>query len=178
MTNTLARGSLAALAAVALAACTVTAPAPGAPQAEASSASSSDSWLQGSVDERLDTVAEQLRGFGVTMVEVDHRYRELYFAGQDRNWDYAAYQIEEIEEAIESGLQRRPKRAASAAMLEPALEVVEAAVSARDSHAFEQAFATLTASCNACHLAEDAAFIQVTTPQQRVSSIQPPPPAG
>lgn len=176
MTYTFVRGSLAALATAALAACTVTAPAPGASQAEASaSAPSSDSWLQGSVEQRLDTLAEQLRGFGVTMVEVDHRYRELYFAGQDGNWDYAAYQVEEIEEAIESGLQRRPKRAAAAAMLEPALEAVEAAASARDSDAFEKAFTTLTATCNACHQAEGVSFVQVAVPRQRVSSVRSTP---
>ncbi|MGY0633322.1 hypothetical protein [Luteimonas sp. A478] len=173
MNKALARGCLAALTAAALAACTVTAPAPGPSHAaEEASATPSDSWLQGTVEERLDTVADQLRGFGAAMVEVDHRYREMYFAGQDRNWDYAAYQIEEMEEAIGYGLQRRPNRAASAAMLEPALDEVKAAVSAQDADAFGQAFQALAANCNACHLAEAVPFIHVAVPEMRVSSIR------
>ncbi|MCK9489991.1 MAG: hypothetical protein M0Q42_11505 [Xanthomonadales bacterium] len=175
MNTTLAHGCLAVLTAALLAACTGSAPAPGVSHDGGASAATSDTWLQGTVNERLDTIADQLRGFGTAMVEVDHRYRELYFAGQDRNWDYAAYQIAEMEEAIEYGLQRRPARAASAAMLEPALDQVKAGVSAQDATAFEQAFATLAASCNACHLAEDVSFIRVATPAQRVSSIRSDP---
>lgn len=53
-----------------------------------------------------------------------------------------------------------------------------AAVSARDSDAFGQAFATLTASCNACHLAGDVPFVQVDVPLQRVSSVRLTPPSS
>jgi len=166
----LLRGCMATLAAAALAACNITtAPVQGAP---------SDSWLQGSVDDRLEIVAGQLRGFGATMLEVDHRYGALYFAGQDRNWDYAAYQMEEMAEALEYGLQRRPGRAGNAAMLEPALDAVHVAVQARDPAAFDAAFAQLAASCNACHRAEDVAFIQVGTPSQRLGSVRAAPAAG
>lgn len=171
MDNPMFRGSLIALAAMALAACTITTEAPASAAAEDSAPG--DSWLQGSVNERLETVAGQLRGFGVTMLEVDHRYGELYFAGQDRNWEYAAYQIEEIEEALEAGLQRRPARAESAAMLDPALKAVEEAIDARDPAAFDETFARLTATCNACHLAEDVGFIHVGTPERRLSSVRP-----
>lgn len=65
------------------------APSPGAsPGGEAG-------WLsQGSVEERFAVVASQLRGFDVAMVEVGYRYGELYWAGRDGNWEFAAYQIE------------------------------------------------------------------------------------
>lgn len=165
------RGCLAALATTALTACNITA-TPSSGTAAPSTGAPSDSWLQGSVDERLETVADQLRGFGATMLEVDHRYGELYFAGQDRNWAYAAYQMDEMDEALEYGLQRRPARAANAAMLEPALAAVQAAVDARDPAAFKTAFTQLTATCNACHQAEDVAFIQVATPTQRRGSVR------
>lgn len=159
------------LLATGMAACADTA-VPGHAATPVDDGAATDGWLQGTVEERLETVANQLRGFGLTMLEVDHRYRELHFAGQDRNWDYAAYQIEEMSEAIESGLQRRPARAASAAMLEPALDGVKIAVTAQDQDAFGQAFQTLTTTCNACHLAENVAFIHVATPEHRVSSIR------
>jgi hypothetical protein len=37
-----------------------------------------DGWLKGTTDERLDVVAEQLRGFDMAMVEVGYRFTELF----------------------------------------------------------------------------------------------------
>jgi len=130
-----------------------------------------DSWLRGSVDERLETVAAQLGGFGMTMMEVGYRYGQLYFAGDDENWDYARYQVDEIEVAMANGLQRRPARAASAAMLNPALDKVKVAVGAGDPDAFEDAFETLTIACNTCHKAEKVSFIHVAPPEHRVGPV-------
>lgn len=173
-----ARTSLAVIATIALAACNVTAPsAPTAPAATREDPAPSGSWLQGSVNERLETIADQLGGFDVTMREIDHRYGALYFAGQDRNWGYAAYQIEEMGAALALGLQRRPARAPNAAMLGPALDAVAEAVESRDAAAFEAAFAELTATCNACHRAEDMAFLHVAPPEYRRSSIRQAPQA-
>ena len=58
-------------------------------------------------------------------------------------------------------------------MLDPALEAVEEAVDDRDPAAFEETFERLTATCNACHLAEDVAFIHVAPPVTRGSSVRP-----
>ena len=177
MHSQLIRGSLVALATVALAACNVVAPGSRAPAAAEDSAPA-DSWLQGTVNERLETVAAQLGGFDATMLELDHRYVELYFAGQDRNWKYAEHQVEEMESALESGLQRRPARAKNAAMLDPALEAVEDAIQARDPEAFDESFRRLAATCNACHRAEDVAFVHIATPERRRSSVRPAAGAG
>lgn len=48
------------------------------------------------------------------MVETGHRYVELYWAGEDGNWEFAKYQLEKIKHTIELGIERRPKRAVSA----------------------------------------------------------------
>jgi hypothetical protein len=69
-----------------------------------------EGWLKGSANEKFVTVARQLRGFDVTMVEVGYRYQELYWAGIDENWDYARYQIEKMETTLKDGFARRPKR--------------------------------------------------------------------
>lgn len=164
------RPSLLALAAVTLAACTVTNTAP---TTTTEAPAPADSWLQGTVNERFETVADQLGGFDATMREVDHRYSELYFAGQDRNWGYAEHQIEEIEATLEAGLQRRPARAKNAAMLDHALDTVEDAVEERDPEAFDKAFAQLAATCNTCHKAEDVGFVHVALPEYRRSSVRP-----
>ena len=133
-----------------------------------------DTWLRGLVDERFATVATQLRGFDVAMVEVGYRYGELTWAGRDRNWPYAAYQLEKIETAIRNGVVRRPKRGASARMIEEPLAQLRAAAEQHDPVAFDTAFATLTTTCNACHVAEQVAFVQVAPPVDRRSPVVAP----
>jgi hypothetical protein len=135
-------------------------------------------WLvSGTDDERFARIARQLRGFDVAMVETGHRYGELYWAGQDRNWDYARYQIEKIRTAVKNGVERRPKRGPSARMLDGALAGVEGAVAARDPTLFAERFDVLTATCNACHQAEHVPFVHVQPPAVRTSPTGPPPSA-
>src|SRR3989337_341058 len=71
-------------------------------------------WIKGTEAEQIKTIEKQFRGFDNAMVETGYRYQELYWAGQDQNWEYADYQLEKIKTAIENGLERRPKRAKSA----------------------------------------------------------------
>jgi hypothetical protein len=116
------------------------------------------------------------------MVETGYRYVELYWAGADGNWEYAEYQLGKIRTAVANGIERRPRRAPSARMLDEPLQGVARAVQARDRGAFAPAFATLTATCNACHQAEGVAFVTVHVPAQRGSPVHfplsPPLPAA
>jgi hypothetical protein len=129
-------------------------------------------WLGGTADERFALVAKHLRGLDVTMVEVGHRYQELYWAGHDRNWDYARYQAGKIRLAVANGVERRPKRAASAEMLEGALVLVETSIERQDDALFDQAFEGLTETCNACHRKELVPFMTVVRPEQRLSPVR------
>jgi hypothetical protein len=76
-------------------------------------------WINGTEQEKLETIENQFRGFDMAIIETGYRYQELYWAGQDENWDYADYQIEKIRKAIENGLERRPKRAKSSEHFKP-----------------------------------------------------------
>ncbi|MBI5472306.1 MAG: hypothetical protein HY961_08175 [Ignavibacteriae bacterium] len=134
------------------------------------SASPDSVWLKGTSDEKFHTVARQLRGFDMAMMETAHRYTELYWAGRDGNWQYAKYQAEKIRTAIENGLQRRPKRAASAqTFLTFVLPEMLTAIEKQDSSLFWNRFGALTSTCNACHEAEKVAFINVAPPETRLS---------
>jgi hypothetical protein len=136
-------------------------------------------WLlAGTPDERFTRVATHLRGFDVAMVETGHRYGELHWAGQDRNWDYAKYQAGKIRTAVRNGVERRPKRGQSAQMLEGALRGVEEAITAKDPALFAERFGALTATCNACHQAERVPFIHVRPPTVRSSPVGPMPAEG
>ncbi len=157
------------------AACTSRSPVPDAtPSAPASSATVPEhaAWLlDGGVEDRFVRVAKHLRGFDVAMAETGYRHGELYWAGRDENWGYASYQVEKIETAVANGTERRPKRAASARMLEGALERVKEAIARRDAGAFDAAFTKLTATCNACHVSERVPFIHVVAPRVRLSPV-------
>ena len=151
-----------------------TSPAAGNP-----AVSANEQWLvNGPNDERFVRIARHLRGFDVAMVETGYRYGELYWAGQDGNWDHAKYQVDKIRLAVRNGLERRPRRAASAQMLENALPGIDEAIAAMDATLFAERFAVLTETCNACHAAEQVAFFHVRPPAARTSSIGPPPPHG
>jgi hypothetical protein len=139
-----------------------------------SATSSAEAWLlTGTDDERFARVGRQLRGLDVAMVEIGYRYGELYWAGYDRNWGYARYQIDKIRTALKNGVERRPKRAASAQMLEPALAGVEQATKAQDTRLFTDGFVILTTTCNTCHQAEGTPFVHVVPPTVRASPTGP-----
>ncbi|MGD9930746.1 MAG: hypothetical protein AB7U05_12055 [Mangrovibacterium sp.] len=132
-----------------------------------------DGWLKGDETQKLETVAKHLRGFDMAMVETGYRYQELYWAGKDENWEYAAYQTGKIRTAIENGLERRPKRAASAQdFLNVALPQMDNAIAGRDTLQFKQAFNSLTANCMACHALEEVPFFTVQKPTDRQSPIR------
>jgi hypothetical protein len=145
-----------------------------AQQEESSTAVGYEGWLKGKTDEKFNEVAHQLQGFSRTMWEVSYRYTELYFAGMDENWDYANYQLEHIDEAMEQGLIRRPSHEESAqTFVKVVIPAMQDAIDAKDSDAFINAFNIMTTNCNACHAMEEVAFITVKTPERRLSPVRP-----
>lgn len=144
--------------------------ASGAPESRPAGAKG---WLEGDTHQKFDTVAKHLRGFDMAMVEVGYRYNELYFAGQDRNWSYAAYHSEKIRVATENGLERRPARAASAReFLDVALPRVQQAIQAQDLEAFNASFEQMRLACQQCHQQEGAPFVQMVTPERRLLPLR------
>ncbi|MDV3854902.1 hypothetical protein CMT56_17045 [Elizabethkingia anophelis] len=130
-------------------------------------------WIKGNEQEKLETIENQFRGFDMAMVETGYRYQELYWAGQDENWEYADYQLEKIQKAIENGLERRPKRTASAQhFLTVTLPQMNEALKKRDTVVFNKNFQMLTNSCVSCHTMEKVPFFTVKTPVERQSPIR------
>jgi len=135
-------------------------------------------WLAADGDEQRDQLERQLRGLDITMMEIGHRFIDLYFAGQDRNWPHAQYQIEKIDLALRLSLERRPKRAASAKpFLEETIPLVKqaihAAASSNDQAGYDAAMERLRTDCMKCHVAENVPHFTVYFPEARVSPIRP-----
>ena len=133
------------------------------------------SWIKGSQAEQLELIEKHFRGFGKAMVEMDYRYQELYWAGQDQNWDYAEHQLEEMTSDFELALQRRPNRAESAEQfLTFAIPQMENSIESKDLETFNRAYQMLSMSCNSCHALENVPFFHVQIPTERRSSIRKP----
>ena len=130
-------------------------------------------WIKGTEQEKLNKIEKQFRGFDMAMVETGYRYQELYWAGQDKNWEYANYQLEKIKVAIENGLERRPKRAKSAEyFLTTILPQMKKSLEKKDAEIFNKNFKVMTINCNSCHAMEKVPFFNVQIPTERKSPIK------
>lgn len=140
---------------------------------EKSNTSDTGSWIKGSEEEKFKAIEKQFRGFDMAMVETGYRYTELYWAGQDQNWEYAHYQLDKIKTAIENGIERRPKRAQSAqSFLQNSIPAMKEAINKKDTTTFNQGFMIFQSSCRSCHIAEKVPFIQSTIPERRLSPVK------
>lgn len=129
-------------------------------------------WITGTEVEKLKKIEKQFRGFDNAMVETGYRYQELYWAGQDQNWEYANYQLEKIKLVIENGLERRPKRAKSAEyFLNYTLPEIKKSIHNKNLTTFNKEFQTMTTSCNNCHAMEKMPYFTVKKPTNRPSPI-------
>lgn len=133
-------------------------------------------WIKGSEQEKIETIEKQFRGFDNAMAETGYRYQELYWAGQDENWDYANYQLEKLEAAIINGLQRRPKRKDSASQfLTFAIPEMQKTIDNQNRNKFNSDFQLFTNHCNNCHAMEKVPFITVDIPINGQSQIKAKP---
>lgn len=113
-------------------------------------------WLKGTAEEKLAQIERHLRGLDVAMAEIGSRYGELLTAAKTRNWEYAQYQTEKIDLALQLAVERRPKRAKSAApFLNESLPEVMRAIKVKDGEKLDLALDKLHAGCVQCHKAEN-----------------------
>ncbi len=131
-------------------------------------------WLPDGDGQRFAALEDQLGGFSEAMRHVNYRYMELYWAGEDRNWEYAAYQLDKLSGAIELGIIRRPGRAESSRpFLDSTVPALQEAIDEGDGEKFDERFEEFTLHCNTCHGQEDVAFIEIAPPEYRATSLAP-----
>lgn len=111
-------------------------------------------------------------GLGDLMtMTVQPRHAKLGLAGQEKNWVYAAYELHELEEAFERAARVWPVyRTANIAELVAAttkapMDAVAEAIKSADAARFTEAYAQLTATCNACHQSTERPFVVIQAPK-------------
>jgi len=109
-------------------------------------------------------------GLGEFMAATQLRHAKLWFAGQAKNWDLAAYEIDEIKEGLEDAAKQYPTHDGLPvadmikASIEAPLDQLEKAVGAKSSTKFAIAFDGLTKACNTCHAGAQKEFIKIQRP--------------
>jgi hypothetical protein len=114
----------------------------------------------GTTADKMEQVLKTLPSTSHVMIEVGERYQDLYWAGKLGQWEFAAYQVEEIVKLIEMLQISSPKRAATAQVfLDHATTEFDVALQKKEWETFLHAFGAMRAQCIVCHNNNDHGFI-------------------
>ena len=109
---------------------------------------------------------------------VQPHHIKLWYAASAGDWDLAAYEADELGETFDDVSTYAPtwKSVPVAKLVEaifrPALKKVDAAVAAKNMADFKNAYDTLTAACNSCHVTAHHPFLQIGVPATNPFSDQ------
>ncbi len=110
-------------------------------------------------------------GLGEYMMGVQQHHAKLWFAGVNKNWDLAAYEIGEIDELFGDVAATHPTNGSIA--LTPIVQAIRTRELAQldtvvlrrgESGDFRASFIALNAACNNCHKATEHPFIKIQPP--------------
>ena len=125
-----------------------------------SSAYAADWRKESNKDVQLENLVKLVPGTSHWMAEAGNRYQNLYWAAKLGRWEFAQYQVEEIEKLIQTVQLARPKRAATAQeFLNNGIPAITKGVESKDWAKFEESFVKLHHACMECHGKNDHAFI-------------------
>jgi len=121
---------------------------------------------------QIDTLKLQLTksykpGFGEFMSSIQVHHEKLWFAGQNKNWKLADFEINEINEALQ-GIRDycsdRPE-VKSLSMIDPVIDSMNISIQQQNITSFKNSFILLTATCNNCHKATQHEFNVIKLPE-------------
>jgi len=135
------------------------------------SVSAADWRKTGSDAEKLKNLVAAVPGTSHWMFEMGERYKNLYWAARQGKWEFANYQLEEIEKLVQMVQLARPKRAETAQQfLDSGIPQMHKGVQAQEWQAFKASFTKLSEACMRCHAQNDHAFIVLPTDPKGASS--------
>jgi hypothetical protein len=123
------------------------------------------------LQQRLDSLEQKLAeaykpGLGEFMSSIQVHHGKLWFAGLNRNWKLADFEVHEIMETI-AGIQawqQERKEVAQLGIISAPLDSVNQAIQKNDPALFKSSFMRLTATCNNCHRSVGFGFNVVKVP--------------
>jgi hypothetical protein len=107
---------------------------------------------------------------------IQPRHERLWRAQQDGDWEFAAYELGNLDGAFKRLGQAHPtERDISfpdmiASVTEQSFKQLNSAIRSKDNAAFAKAYANLTDACNSCHQALDHGAVQIRVPNRTSAS--------
>jgi len=113
---------------------------------------------------------QYIPGLGEYMMTNQAHHLKLWFAGANKNWELADYELDEIVETLEDIVQYQPnfdKKPLSKlipAYTSKPIEELKLTIRDKNVDKFTKAYDGLTNACNACHQATGHRFILIQRP--------------
>lgn len=113
------------------------------------------------------TRGDNLPRLGEIMLAKQWRHMKLWFAGKQRNWNLAAYELAQIRASLtEAAMLYSGIPVSDVVVMAEPIQSVDKAIQSKDSAGFVSAFNKLTAGCNACHREMGREFIEIKVPAE------------
>ncbi|HEU0083803.1 MAG TPA: cytochrome family protein [Bradyrhizobium sp.] len=107
---------------------------------------------------------------------IQPRHERLWRAGQDGNWDFAAYELGNLHGAFGRIGQAHPVTQnisfpeMAGSVTEQPFKELKSAIQSKDATAFTRAYAGLTDACNSCHQALNHGVVEIVVPGRTSAS--------
>lgn len=117
-------------------------------------------------------------GLGDIMGTIQMRHAKLWFAGKMKNWELAAYELDEIKEGLDDTVKYHPNfknkpitKMIDSNTLQP-ISQIEQAIKNKNSKEFVKSFDKLSDACTSCHQSSGYGFISIKRPTHSPISNQ------
>jgi hypothetical protein len=107
---------------------------------------------------------------------IQPRHERLWRAGQDGNWEFAAYELGNLHGAFDRLGHAHPTEHdisfpdMIASVTEQPFKELKSAIQSKDATAFTKAYADLTDACNSCHQALNHGVVEIVVPSRTSAS--------
>jgi hypothetical protein len=107
---------------------------------------------------------------------IQPRHERLWRAGQDGNWEFAAYELGNLHGAFDRLGHAHPIEHditfpdMITSVTEQPFKELKGAIQSKDASAFNKAYADLTAACNSCHQALNHGVVEIVVPDRTSAS--------
>ena len=123
--------------------------------------------LEKKVDSLQKTLSNTYKpGSGELMNNVQAHHSKLWFAGKNKNWELAGFEVKELNEILDDLIkyQKQRKETKFIEMIYPPLDSVKHAIVKKDAGLFIKSYTALTKSCNDCHQLTNFSYNLVKIP--------------
>jgi hypothetical protein len=107
---------------------------------------------------------------------IQPRHERLWRAGQDGEWEFAAYELGNLHGAFDRIGQAHPTTQNISfpqmitSVTEQPITELKSAIQSKDATAFAKAYADLTDACNSCHQALNHGAVEIVVPSRTSAS--------